>query len=127
MRVRYVPTKRWGTIEITQADDGLWYSQDGTCWAVREDSDSVDPVDRVGVGIASLPVSNPLTKDAKPHDYMYSSPAWQTFHTREESDQFLLDYIANDKEAGAWRLLALPFYWISRCFGGFFWERKQTR
>lgn len=91
--------------------------------ALTDDAASVDPVNRCGIGIFSLSEDHPLTAACQPHDYAYSSPAYQLFHTREEADE-MLEKLAS--QINGWSFLAKPFKWISRLFGASKWENNST-
>lgn len=110
-------------ITLTQLEDGLWVDPQGTVWAYQESTASVDDVDRCGIGIFSFDHSNPLNIYCKIHDYAYSSPAYQAFHTRKEADKQLENMV---RSAG-YPITSKIFYWITRLLGGFFWERDETR
>lgn len=97
-------------------------------YALRDPRDSSDPVDRCGVYPLALPVS--LTPDelliaCKTHDFMYSSPAYQLFNSREESDSHLTQLGEQGNIFS--KLLSVPFYFIARALGRAFWENKKTR
>jgi len=110
-------------ITLTLGADKQYRDEDNTIWALRDDN-TADPVDRCGVGLASLSPDNPLTPFCTIHDYEYSSGTWQIYHTRQEADQQLRDNIANSPTL--WSFMARPFYYLSRAFGGKFWEVKKT-
>ena len=123
--------QRWvafkgSSIRLIKGPDGLWRDDDGTVWAYAEGGQA-DTSDNCGVGVFSLPNGNPLNHVCRFHDFQYSSPGFQAFHTREESDAYLESLIEQDKTAGAWRLLAKPFYFLCRLFGGPLWENDKTR
>lgn len=105
--------------------DGLFRDRDGTVYALRDEK-SADAVERCGVGGLSLDPNHPLTSACKPHDFMYSSRAYQTFHTRAEADREL-ERLVKLVDEGKYSIWAKPFRWISRIFGGMFWENKNTR
>lgn len=105
--------------------DNLWRAPDGTVMALRDTSASVDNVDTCGVGPLSLPDTHPLSALCGRHDYMYESPAFQLFHTREEADTYLEYLIHNYGKRWSW--VSKPFYWLCRLFGGDFWENPKTR
>lgn len=109
-------------VQIFKMPDGYWRDVWGTIFALRDDASSVDSVDRCGVGAFSLPSDVPV--DCAPHDYAYSSPAYQAFHTRKEADEYLRSLVR--QAPGVWSLLSAPFYFISRIFGGKFWENEAT-
>jgi hypothetical protein len=110
--------------ELTQGTDRLWRSKEGTIFAFRERLGSVDDVDRCGIGIFSLSKRDPLTDACRPHDYMYSSTAYQAFHTRAEADAELwrLAELVDGSSWKVWLLGAIP-----PIFGGAFWENSKTR
>lgn len=120
MQVRYIATKRWGVFELTQGTDGLWRDSDGSIWALADYAHTSDTVNRCGIGVASLDVNNPLTKDCKPHDYAYSCLAFQVFYTRLQADDYLATLVRFDRDAGLWRLMALPAWILSRLY---FWKK----
>lgn len=111
-------------IKISKGSDGLFRDGKGTVYAIADSKYSVDAKARCGVGIFSLPIGHPLNDSCKPHDYMYSSEAFQIFNTRLEADNYLRRLI---KQSSGFWYLARPFYLLSRIFGGFFWENKDTR
>lgn len=70
--------------------DDLWRLEDGTVMAFANDEYYAHPEDNVcGVGVFKLNKDHWLNKACKPHDYMYSSPAFQYYHTRAEADYML--------------------------------------
>ena len=107
---------------IYQCLPGRWFSFDGVEFALSDDASSVDPIDRCGIGRFSLPTSVPI--NCAPHDFAYSSPTYQVFHTRKEADEMLESL--TEQAPGLWNLLAKPFYWISRQFGAIRWEDPKT-
>lgn len=111
-------------ITVYKDIDGLWRDMSGTVYAFNESTASEDPINRCGVGFFSLPTTNPLTDDCTPHDYAYSSPGFEAFHTRKEADQYLESLI--EENPSAWSILAKPFYWIARILGSRYWENKDT-
>ena len=109
------------TLKLTQGDDGFYRDESGVIYALPNTVSSLDEVTRCGVGILSLPENHKLTAACRAHDYAYSSPVYQAFHTRREADKMLerhaalLGYSATGK----------VFRVISRIFGSFFWEKKM--
>jgi len=103
-----------------------WYDDYGCLWAIEDDAKGADPVVRCGVGFASLPASHPLTDACRRHDYAYSSPTYQLFHTRKEADDFLYLQIKMVGKGHWYRILATPFYRLVRTFGWKFWENEKT-
>lgn len=121
MQKRYLVYKG-SVFEVTKRDDGLWYDQFGTVIALAEDKNSVDPIDRCGVGILSLPADSSLTDACRPHDYAYSSDAYQAFHYRQDADEMLDHLVA---------ILGHPqlgelFEYLAHEFGASKWENKRT-
>lgn len=124
---RYIPLKD-GVIVLTQNEDGLWCDETGCIYAVREDSAMTDKVDRIGVWPFVFPFKTRLDDIYKVHDYLYSCPAYQFFHTREEADAWAREWHeAWTKTSWPLRLLAQPFYFLMRTFGGRYWENEKTR
>lgn len=117
---------RGDSILVTQKENGLWYGPDGCIFAYAEEDSSVDQEVRCGVGPFSLPKDCELNGACAPHDYAYSSPAYQEFHTREEADRMLEEHLKLVAEHSILRVLAWPFRWLSRVFGGRYWENKET-
>lgn len=116
------------TIELTKNADGLWADSTGCIYGVREESAMTDKEDRIGVWPFVFPFKTRLDGIYKVHDYMYSCPAWQFFHTREESDAWAYEEHLRETE-GFWplRILAQPFRYIIKNFGGQFWDNPKTR
>jgi hypothetical protein len=119
---------RGETIPLTLGDDGLWRTPDLTVWAMEDfKASSADVIDRCGIGVFSLGEDHPLTAACAAHDYMYSSRAFQLFHTRKEADE-MLEQLVDKAGRGHWyRYLAKPFKWLSRIFGAKYWENERTR
>jgi hypothetical protein len=116
---------RGEAVHLARGNDGFYRDKFGTVFALRDDSDTMDIVDRCGIGPLSLPEGNPLNPLCARHDYTHVSPSYQAFYTRLEADEYLRDLIS--KEKSAWRFLALPFFFVCRAVGGWFWENKETR
>lgn len=115
------------TIELTKCSDGLWRNVDGDIFAYAEQGSSSDKEIRCGVGIFSLSKDHPLTPACEIHDYQFSSPAYQMFHTFDEANRQLrrnIKYIGRGKWYG---ILAQPFKSIVDIFGSRFWDNKNTR
>lgn len=105
---------------------GIYRSWEGTVFALREDNTSVDLIDRCGVGIFSLDPKHPLTDACKPHEFMYSSPAFQLFNTREEADKRLAELVdILQKKKGSF--VGKVFRTLAQWFGASLWENKKTR
>lgn len=117
-------------ITVTQsAVDGLWRSDDGTIWAYIDAASMNDPVSACGVGL-DLPNwtgwMRKLNEACGPHDFKYSSPAYQAFHTRSEADADLLRDTHEMADGAWWAPIGTAFAWIARKFGGKFWENRST-
>lgn len=112
-------------ITLYLCPDGLFRDKHSTVYALR-DTTTVDAVERCGIGGVSLDPDHPLTSACKPHDFMYSSKAYQLFNTRESADREL-ERLISLVDQGKYSIWAKPFKWISRIFGGMFWENKNTR
>lgn len=128
--LRYVATKRFGTIELVRDENKLWRDAHGTIWALPEEENSVDQNDGCGVGWFAwrswFPWAKKLNRACSVHDYMYSCLAWQIFHTREESDSYLKFLIRINAEGDGSQVLAHLFKQISRSKGRKFWEVGET-
>lgn len=122
METRYLTYKDF-VIPIYRNMDGFWSDSWGTLYALQEESAMLDPVDRCGVGVFSLPEDHPLTDACRVHDYAYSSPVFQVHHTRQEADEALWLYSKILGFPTAGRIMRA----ISRVFGYFFWDTKATR
>lgn len=104
-------------LTLFQRDDTFWYDELGTAWASAEDALSLDGETRAGIGIFSV---DGFEREVRFHDAAYSIPIYQAFHTRAEADLMLKQHME-----GSW--LQMPFYWLSRIFGRFFWENQKTK
>lgn len=110
-------------IELSQGVDGLFRDHYGTIYALRDESASLDEIDRCGVGILSLPAGHILTRGCRPHDFMFSSRAYQVYHFRSEADDELQRYCTELGYPVAGAIMSE----ISRGVGGWFWENEETR
>lgn len=117
---------RGTSIGLVKGLDGLWRDDTGTIYAYAEGKQA-DASNNCGVGIFTLPDGHPLNDICKAHDFQYSSPAYQAFNTRKEADEYLRRTIQSSPQSGEWWLLAKPFYWLTRLFGGKYWENDKTR
>ena len=117
---------RGETIPLSYGQDGLWRDEHGGVYGFMESGACTDEVVRLGVYPFALPAHWDINKLAKAHDYMYSCPAYQMFHTRKEADRALRKML---KHHGGrfWSLLRWPIYLITRVFGGRYWENERTR
>lgn len=133
LKLKYGPkflAYKTGLVEIRYREDGQWHASDGTIYALTDDSASVDEQIRCGIGMLSFNSDFPLTDACRSHDYMYSSPTFQLFHTREEADKWLESLgtqIAAQSNLPILAPIARIFRWVSTLFGGKYWENKATR
>ena len=107
--------------------NGLWRDRYGVVWALQEDHASLDINQVCGVFPFALPnwhIFRQLNDACARHDYMYSTPAFQYFTYRKDADEYL-EMLVGQTESFGW--LGMPFKWLSRVFGGRFWERSETR
>lgn len=114
-------------VEVTEGADGLYRDQLGTVYGLTESKGSADETIRCGVGVASLPASNPWTDACRAHDNSYQNPAYQTFHTRGEADAKLEADLKLLSTSRLRRYLAPVVAGLARVFGRFFWENPKTR
>lgn len=121
---RYIATRRFGVIELTPNDNGILQDELGTLYATVLDSDSLDLVDRCGIWPFVIPQA--LTPDevlssCVAHDFMYSSAAYQLYHTREQADQALENMMSRK-----FSMVGKIFKKLARWFGGRAWENRDT-
>lgn len=108
---------------IKSFPDGLWRDRWGCVYALSEASESVDDISRCGINAVSLPVNHPANDACNAHDFAYSSPAYQLYNTRADADRMLEQHL---KIVG-YPVMGKVFRFISKLFGGRFWENKETR
>jgi len=118
--VRYLKF-RGEVIDLYKDSSGFWIDKDGAIYALADVS-PVDTIDRCGVGVFSLGKNSPLNRLCKKHDYMYQSPVYQYYYTREEADKALM----NDFRLANRPLIGRIFYSLARLFGAKYWENKKT-
>jgi hypothetical protein len=116
------------TIEVRRLPDGLWYDQWGCVYALRDDTFTMDKTDRAGIWpfVLPIPLEHPVNEAARPHDFKYSCPAYQAFHTRLEADRDLRRDQKLMNKGSLWRIVAEPFFLLSRWFGKSAWENDKT-
>lgn len=102
----------------------FWSDANGTLYAYRDSSSSMDHIDRCGVGWFSLADGNPLNPACTPHDYTYESPVYQAFHTRSEADQYLKSLLT--QIPGVHYITPEVFKFLAREEGQHLWENKET-
>lgn len=113
---------RGQVINLAVGEDNLWRDSEGTVYGFTDDNLSVDKVTRCGIGPLSLPKESELNKLCAGHDYMYSSPAYQAFNTREAADNELERQFAQAN----YPLVGKVFRLFSRLLGAAYWENKHT-
>lgn len=100
---------------LHQRDDLFYYDDWGTIWASSIDAASLDPETRAGIGIFSI---DGYASQVRYHDFAYSCDVYQAFNSRKEADLMLKRHMKGS-------YLRQPFYYLSRLFGGLFWEGKK--
>lgn len=126
-KVQYIKF-RGEVIDLTY-DGFFWRDNFGTIYGYTDDTLSLDHTTQCGLAKiwAFDPSAFPeLTEACAPHDNKYSNPAFQAYHTREEADEDL-ERDVKLLAPGRQKLLAKPFKWLARLFGGSAWENKQTK
>ena len=109
--------------KIARYNDGLWRDEYGCIYALAEDENSVDQINRCGIGWFSLPKNHPANPSCAVHDYKYSCLAYQLFHDRAEADYDLKE----DLKRQGYTVLGILFWQISKVFGRKYWEVRKTR
>lgn len=112
---------------VRSKEDRLWRSADGTIIALSDDENSVEAVVRCGVGILSLSVKHKLTDACRPHDFMYSSLAYQVFNKRSDADSYLATLVEIIEPGTMGKVIGWFMSTVSHLFGGKYWEVKKTR
>lgn len=113
-------------IKVTMGNDCLWRDENGLIYGFIDNKYQKDRVTRLGVAPLALPTNIRINDAAKAHDYAYSSPAYQEFHSRKEADEVLEAQVEQLGYGTIWQALAKPFYYIARIFGGKYWENDKT-
>lgn len=111
------------TIELTQGDDGFWRDALGTVYAFADEKGSVDKEVRYGIGLMSIPDGWLPDDPARVHDFAYSCPVYQAYHSRAEADALLETHL---------KLLGYPvigwvFKQLSKVLGGRLWEHSRKQ
>jgi len=117
---------RGETIQLNLTEKGLWVDKEGTVYAFADLSTALDMDDGCGIKPFKFPKGTPLDAGCKVHDYLYSSPAYQFFHTRKEADEYLRFLHKQATKGSIFRIFVEPFYRLSRWFGSGAWENKKT-
>lgn len=132
-------TYRWsndetlhGIIEYQgNAPEPFWRDSLDGIYAFKESSQTTDQTDRCGVWpftwFSWLPWATKLNEECKPHDFVYSCPAYQAFHLRAEADAYLEHLIRIGADGDKSAYLAHPFRELAEEFGGPLWENEVTR
>lgn len=110
------------TVELTKGEDGFYVDEFGVIYALPDKSLSVDDINRCGIGVLSFPKGAKINGACSAHDYMYSSPVYQAFHTRKEAD----DMLQQHAKILGYPVVGRALKYLSRLFGGQFWENKKT-
>lgn len=112
-------------IELTKLADGIYMDDNNTVYAYTSNDSSVDKETRAGIGWFSLSKTHILSEYSRGHDFAYSSPYYQAFHTREEADHYLEQCL---KLAPGYEHSIIPelFEFLSRQIGIHLWENKDT-
>lgn len=122
--MKYIVTIRFGAVVLTKHEDGFWYDDEGTIYAYK-DGVTADSVDRCGVAPIALPTW-PFFQDVNdacaPHDFAYSSPVYQAFHTRKQADDMLAALLTAERHP----ILGSIFEDIARLLGAKYWENPST-
>ena len=112
---------------LTLSEDRRLYDEDGNEFACEDARLMTDREERAGVGVLSLPTSDPLTEPAKYHDFKYSCRVYELNHPRSEADKDL------ERDADALspslvrRAINKIAYGLVRLFGGRYWDINETR
>ena len=117
---------RASVIELTEREPGFWYDAQDTLYALRDPSSSKDDFEGCGFGMAHLPdwpFFQKINDACKPHDYMYSTPVFQVFHTRSYADF----YLARLQSLGGHPRLGELMAQLANEFGPELWENEKTR
>ena len=117
---RYIAL-RSGTTRLICGADNLWRDETGCIWALVDPKSSTDKVETCGAFGLNLPDTayfRPLNDACRPHDYAYSAPAYQAFHSREEADAYLESLL----RIQGYGFIGRVFRKISSWFGKGLWE-----
>ena len=121
LEIRIIPTTP--EIILYRGSDGLWYDQDGVIWALMETDSMKDSNNLCGISEYGALAGNFKGNSAcTSHDYAYSSPAYQRFHTRREADAKLYKDL---RQNGVHPIVAKTMWAVARVLGIFFWEGSK--
>jgi hypothetical protein len=110
-------------VELTRNDEkDFWRDNQGTIYAYSEPSWSVDSSNNCGVGVFSLADNDPRNLACSAHDFEYSSPVYQAFHTRSEADEELEKRLTVEGYPESGEFFSL----IAKVLGSQYWENKET-
>jgi hypothetical protein len=112
-------------VELTLNASGFWADSEGAVYGLYDPASANDPVSRCGVSPIALPTTPyfaVLNEDCAAHDYAYSSPVYEAYHTRQEAD----DYLESLLSQSGYPIIGWLFRNIARLFGGKFWENTST-
>jgi hypothetical protein len=120
---------RGKTYPVRLCPDGFWRDEWNCIYALRDDTFTLDKTNRAGIWpfvIPLLPLDHPVNEAAGPHDFKYSCPVYQAFHTRLEADKDLRRDEKLMNKGSWWRVVSEPFFKLARWFGRGAWENKKT-
>lgn len=122
--VKYVVTKRFGITQVIRGADSFFRDAEGTLYAFRE-GPTADATDRCGVWPFALPLwpmFQTVNDACKPHDFAFSSPVYQAFHTYNEANEMLeaVQILGGHPVFGAFAEQ------IAAILGMEYWENKST-
>lgn len=130
LKLESIPTKfiisNLEIIPLVQGADKYWRDPSGVIYALHDDASSVDYRNACGVGFFSLPdwpIFKSVNEICGVHDYMYSSPVFQAYHSRAEADLILEQLLALKDHP----LVGSIFSEVSHLLGAPFWENPRTR
>lgn len=120
-------TRRLLNATLYEREDGLWEDAKGTIYALTDPKLSVDTNNQAGVGIFVLPKGHFLSQAAPMHDYMFSSPAFQRYHSLAEANLWFLRNAAilGNGKRGARLWLGVARFALGR-FSRYFWDNPDT-
>jgi len=111
---KYIITKRFGILEISEGVDQIYRDKLGTVYAIEDQGPGLDPVARCGIWPFVMPTKiAALEEPCSVHDYMHQSTAYQTYHTMREAnlEMLRLHYITT---RDSWTApLATIFYYVT--------------
>lgn len=122
--IKYIITNKFGVTKLTRNSDNFYQDDKGTLYAYKDGATS-DPVDRFGIWPFALPlwpIFQAINDAAKPHDFQYTAPVYQAFHTEEEANHNLDQRLALIGHP----LLGAISDWATNQYGFHWWENLKT-